>query len=169
MQINVSDYIDVSTKCKDLGFEKAANVCMLPNNLTEISELSEGIHFSSATTLKKLLAEKSISSVLVEPTAGDRKYLVQKSIAWYGPILLFTIAELSQNPQLLSVSLGVISNYLAERFAGNTVEESQVELSVVVEKTKTKTTRKLDYKGPIEGLKVLEERVLKEVASDSSD
>jgi len=175
VNITVEEYLDVEAKSQSLGFELRGPICMLPNNLDELSSLEESIHFSSALTLVKLLEEASIPASIMEAEGGDRKYLVQKNVTWYGPVLLFAAAEIAQNPQLVSISLGVIANYLTDYFKGIPIGEQQVELSVVTERlrktktTETQSTRKFNYKGNVEGLRILEERILKECNDDSSN
>ncbi len=51
---------------------------------------------------------------------------------------------------------GVISNYATDFFKGMS-GENQVQIDIVVERTKSKVCKKVTYKGPPEGLKDLPE------------
>ena len=168
MAIEVSDYPSVMSKCKSLGFDVKKGIVLLPKNFEEMESLDESVHFSSSTTVSKLLHKANLTALVVEQE-GEQKRLVQKNVTWYGPILFFAVAELSSNPQLLTVSLGVISSYLTTLFKGAPKDEVEISLNIVTEQTKTKKTRKFEYRGGIEGLKTLEHAILEEVKNDAGN
>ena len=60
-------------------------------------------------------------------------------------------AALCQNPNILSVALSVIANYVTDLFKG-LPQPARMKLSVVVEtkttKTTTTVTKKIDFDGP---------------------
>ena len=162
MPIEISNYPCVVTKCEALGVDSIEGIVILPNNFEAIDSLEDSVHFISATTVSKLLKQSKLHTILVEPK-GDHKRLVQKSDIWFGPTLFFAAAELSQNPHMVTVSLGVISNYLTNLFKGAPREEIEISLNIVTEQTKTKKTRKFEYRGGIEGLKVLDDAIKEEI------
>ena len=70
---------------------------------------------------------------------------------------------LSQNPNAISVAIGVISNYLTDWFKG-TVGDKRVRLDIVVEIEGSKYKR-VHYDGNVEGLRELP-KILREVRPD---
>lgn len=65
---------------------------------------------------------------------------------------------LSQNASYLSVALSVIANYATDFFNGM-IGENQVQMDIVIERSKSKICKKITYKGPPEGLKDLPEAI----------
>lgn len=165
MPVKISDYPNVIERCEKLGIGKPQTNCVLPNNFESAASQSDWEYSASETTVRLLLRDESIEVAKLEDDQTKRKLLSRRSLTWYGPVLFFTAAELAQNPHLVSVSLGVIANFLTEQFRG-TPGEHEVRLDIVTEKTKTKTTRKFSYAGNVEGLKTLKDAILKEVEND---
>src|SRR5262249_23546494 len=97
----------------------------------------------------------SLPITIYQPDRDQIPYLQENDINWAGPILLFTVAALSENPHLVSVALGVVSNYVTAIFKGS-AEPVRAKLSVVIEtattKTTTKTTKRYDFDGPPEDI-----------------
>ena len=63
----------------------------------------------------------------------------------------FQCGAISQNPEIMSITLGVISNYLTEWFRGVPRQERTARLKMVQE-TKEGSHKTLDYDGPVENL-----------------
>jgi hypothetical protein len=57
------------------------------------------------------------------------------ALEWIGPIVLFSAAAISQNPEIMSITLGVISNYLADWFRAVPKQGRTAKLKMV-QKTK---------------------------------
>ena len=70
---------------------------------------------------------------------------------WIGPVILISAAAISQNPDIVSITLGVISNYLTDWFRGEPKENRSASLTIVKE-TKDGDYKCVDYNGPLEGL-----------------
>jgi hypothetical protein len=169
MNIVVVDYISVYERCIELGLQPAAaQVRVLPSNFSECTSIQEWEYTSTETTVRLLLNDIGIASGILENDANSRKLRSRHSLVWYGPVLFFAVSELTQNPHLLSLSLGVIANYLTDHFRG-LQGTPKVRLEIVTEKTKSKTTRKFCYEGDITGLKVLEDTILREVKNETFD
>ncbi len=80
----------------------------------------------------------------------------QRSIDWFGPTLLITTAALTQNPELVSITLNVISNYITDFFKGR--QEPDIKISLLIQQSTTKF-KKLDYEGNKDGLKEIEKLI----------
>jgi len=118
-----------------------SNLMILP----ELAEDEQNIYASSTVSFFKF-ARKSIN---IEFTKQPNIVLEQRSIEWFGPTLLFTTAALTQNPELVSIALNILSNYISDYFKGH--KEPNVKLNIVVQKSKTEYTNFM-YEGPKDGL-----------------
>ena len=58
-----------------------------------------------------------------------------------------------QNPELVSIALNVLSNYISDYFKGH--KEPNVKLNIVVQKSEIEYTNFM-YEGPKDGLKEIE-------------
>ncbi|ACF44816.1 hypothetical protein [Pelodictyon phaeoclathratiforme] len=103
----------------------------------------------------------------------DIKYLTepellveQRSGDWFGPLLFISSSALSHNPELISITCGVIANYVTDFFKGK--ERPNIRLKVIHKETKTSKLTEISYEGGIEGLYKLQESINK-IASKSID
>ena len=117
--------------------------------LPELMEDEQNIYASSTVSFFKF-ARKLININYIEQ---PDMVLEQRSIDWFGPTLLFTTAALTQNPELVSVAINVLSNYISDYFKGH--KEPNVKLNIIVQKSKTEYT-KFMYEGPKDGLTEIE-------------
>ena len=162
MSITVTDYISINDKCEDLGFVVPTGVALLPSNFSDALSGDDCIYESNEATVRILFRKANIPLCVIEPVGLIRKSESKKSLTWYGPVLFFAVSVVSENPDIIAVSLGVIANYLTDFFRG-VPGKHKIVLEIVTEKTKTKTTRKIRYEGDIEGLKNLPQSVLEEM------
>ncbi|WP_163120952.1 hypothetical protein [Acinetobacter portensis] len=113
--------------------------------LPELIEDEQNIYVASTVSFYKF-AKKFINiNYVKEPNI----VLEQRSIEWFGPTLLFTTAALAQNPELVSIALNVLSNYISDYFKGH--KEPNVKLNIIVQKSKTEYSNFM-YEGPKDGL-----------------
>jgi hypothetical protein len=61
-------------------------------------------------------------------------------LEWIGPVIIITAAAVSQNPEIVSITLKVTSNYLTDWFRGVSKENRRASLTIVKE-TKMETTK----------------------------
>ena len=91
-------------------------------------------------------------------------YMGDRSAEWVLPTLFFSASLLSENPAIVSLSLGVIANFLTDRIK-ETGRKPPVKLDIVTEKNKGKTYKKISYEGPIDGISKLAD-IVKEVLNE---
>jgi len=82
----------------------------------------------------------------------------QRSVEWFGPVILITSSALAQNSELISITCGVISNYLTDFFKGQ--DKPNMSLKVVYKETKTSKTTEIEYKGNGGNLEMLRDAIL---------
>lgn len=147
----MSEYVDVESHATDLGCNVPTAWAILPRNFSEASSRDELINESSASTVRTLLRQSELSETPLEQDGERFPQVQENAFTWIGPILFFAAAELSRNPEMVSVACGVIGNYLTDFFRGKPGEQ-RVQLDIVVEQTRTKRTVKLHYDRTPEGL-----------------
>lgn len=122
--------------------------------LPEIIEDDQNIYASSTVSFFKFARNFININFIKKPDM----LLEQRSIDWFGPTLLFTTAALTQNPDLVSISINVLSNYIYDYFKGQ--KEPNIKLNIMIQKSKTEYT-KLNYEGTKEGLIEIEKVIAK--------
>jgi hypothetical protein len=151
MPIEITDYLDVGRRASDLGVKTPEGLCILPRHFASAKNVAELVHESSALDLKVLFREAGLPVTVYQPDGAKIPYLQENDITWVGPIVFFSAAAISQNPNIVSVALSVIANYVTDLFKGSP-EPGRAKLSVVVEthttKTTTTLTKKIDFDGP---------------------
>ena len=122
-----------------------------------------GLH-KCGCSIRALLRSSDISETPLEREGERFPEASRKGLEeWIGPTISVSFALYSQNPHIVSLALGVVSNYLTDWFKG-TVGQKNASLDVVVE-TKKKTCKRIHYEGHISGLEKLPD-VIREVCSD---
>ena len=77
-------------------------------------------------------------------------------LEWIGLVVLFSAAAISQNPEIVSITLGIISNYLTDWFRGVSKQERTARLKMV-QGTKEGSYKIFDYSGPVENLRPIKD------------
>lgn len=165
MTTTITDYIDVRKKLSQLGLREAHSITLLPENFDAATALGELRQRSESATVKTLLRS---AGLVIDDLYGDAKrpsYIQNNDATWVGPVLLITASAISGNANLISVALGVVSNYLTDYFKGRS-GEPVVKLAVVVEQSRSRSWKRIEYQGPPGGLSTLAE-VVRETVRDS--
>jgi hypothetical protein len=118
----------------------------------ELIENEQTIYSSSSISFYKYAKNQVNLNYIRKPDI----ILEQRSIDWFGPTLLITTAALTQNPELVSITLNVISNYITDFFKGR--QEPDIKISLLIQQSTTKF-KKLDYEGNKDGLKEIEKLI----------
>jgi hypothetical protein len=122
--------------------------------LPELTEDKQNIYASSTVSFFKFARKFININYVKKPDI----VLEQRSIDWFGPTLLFTTAALTQNPELVSVALNVLSNYISDYFKGQ--RAPNIKINIVIQKSKTEYTNFM-YEGPKDGLTEIEKVIEK--------
>lgn len=150
--------LEIKELTSDKFDEQSKGVVILPHNY--LSEEKEEYH-STTLSFYKYSKEKVEIAYLTEPEL----LVEQRSGEWFGPVLLFTSMALSEKPELVSITCGVIANYVTDFFKGQ--KEPSVRLKVIHKETNTSKLTEISYEGDLEGLDKLEKTIF-EVVSKSS-
>lgn len=157
-------FVNVRERAGLLGCNVPSGMALLPRNFETVNSKKELLHESTAPTVRVLLRNSGIQETRLEPRGQRFPVVAEKGFReWVSPTLFVSCSLLSQNPHLVGIALGVISNYLTDFFKG-VPGGGKVKLAIVVEQSDGSCTR-LCYEGPVSGLEDLGE-VAREVASD---
>jgi len=162
MTIELTDFVDVEQRSLELGLTPPEGACILPRHFADANNAEKLEHESSALDLKILFRQSKIPIAVYSPKEYQIPYRTENDITWVGPLLFFSASALSQDPNLINLTFGVIGNYLTDFFKG-WARPGRVKLSVVFEttitKSTTKTTKRLDFDGPAENLPYLMQKL----------
>jgi hypothetical protein len=164
MSVQVHDYISVAGKAAELGCNVPTGLALLPRNFADAKTKKDLIHDSFTATVRVLLRQANILETRLEKQEERFPESVTEAFEWIGPIIFVGYSLYSQNPHVIDIALGVISNYLSDWFKGIPRNNRGVRLDIVVE-TKSKTCKRIHYDGNVEGLKQLPE-IIREVNLD---
>lgn len=160
----ISDYISVSGRLEELGARYPIGLALLPANFESAESTDSFRQLSTAATVKTLFRNNGIPQDDIVDRAKRPPYIQNNSFELILPTLFVSATLISENPTLLAIALNVISSYAVDFFKGMSGDKT-VKAEVVVEKTKSKTCKKITYSGPVDGLKELA-KVVKEASDE---
>lgn len=156
MSTEVRDYVSVSEKLKSFGIPIPDGLAILPSNLATAQSIDDLRQHVESDTVRTLLKENKVAYVEIFDENNQPPYLQQYSFEWFGPTLFISASLLSQDPNLLSVTLGIITNYLYDLFKGS--KGSKASLNVVFQQVDG-SYKEIRYSGPPDGLSKVAEMV----------
>lgn len=119
--------------------------------LLPLREAVDATLFSTnSESVAKLLKSRVVDTLLL-PIDGTIRFRDERALTWLGPVIFISAALYSTNPDIVSVSLSVIANYLTDIFKGHSAEK-RAKMTVIVETTPRSKYVRLEYDGPVEGL-----------------
>ncbi|MBN3569212.1 hypothetical protein SB461_32205 [Burkholderia cenocepacia] len=158
MSTEVRDYVSVSEKLKGFGVSLPSGLVLLPDNLASATSIGDLRQQVESDTVRTLLKANNIDYAEIFGEDDQPPYLQQYGFEWFGPTLFISAGLLSQDPNVLSVTLGVVTNYLYDLFKG--AKEGKASLDVVVQLADG-SCKSVHYSGPPDGLgkvaKIVEE------------
>lgn len=158
MTTNISEFVSVRDKLLALGYRAPTSLAILPLNIEHAASANEIRLQSESATVKTLFRQAGIPlDELFEPS-NRPPYVQNNDVHWIAPTIFVAAGVLSENPNAVSVALGVLTNYLTDFFKGRT-SAPQIKATIIVETTKTKTCKRIEYEGSVDGLKALAEVV----------
>ena len=150
----VVDYFDVKKRALELDCAIPNSLAILPRNFENAKSKVDLVHENTTPTIRILWRQNNIVETPLEKKGENISYVFEESFGWVSPLIFFTSVFIIQNPYLIDVAIGVISNYLTDWFKGISDKEKKVSLNIV-EETRSGSYKKIDYSGPLEGLQEL--------------
>jgi hypothetical protein len=165
MTTTISDSKNIRQQMILLGLATPDGIALLPPNFFEATSKGELRQPFEAATVKALFRGANLPLCDLFAGVNNPPYVQNNDVNWLIPTIFVTAGYLSENPSFMSVALGVLTNYLTDFFKGRN-EKITVKASIIVEKTNSKTSKRIEYEGPVEGLSALA-KVVKEVDNDA--
>ena len=133
MPIAIENYIDVKERALELECCIPNELSFLPWNFDTAKSKSELVYESSVQEIRILFREAEIVVTELEKQGDKRLYKQDKHFDWIGPTIFISASFLSQNPHIISITEGIISNYLTELFKGSFYSKN-IELTYILER-----------------------------------
>ena len=166
MKTNISDYIHVFEKLDELGCSYSEGIAILPVNFETATPTTTIEHLMGTSAIEKLFRMNDVPCSEIRWEHETPSYIEHRSFEWVLPTLFFSESLLSENPAIVSVSLGVIANFLTDTLKDKETGRKQpCKLDIVTEKSRSKTYKKISYEGPIDGISKLD-KIVKEVLNE---
>ncbi|TDY85004.1 UNVERIFIED_ORG: hypothetical protein DFO49_5054 [Herbaspirillum seropedicae] len=156
MSLEIQDHISVAEKLGQLGVRFPNGLAILPVNIAAANEIQDLRQFVESDTVKALWRINDIKFVEIFDENQEPPYLQQYGFEWFGPTLFVTAGLLAQDPNVLSVTLGLITNYLYDLFKG--AKGGTASLNVVFQESDG-ACKEIRYNGPCDGLSQIAEIV----------
>jgi hypothetical protein len=131
------------------------SILILPANAEALS--SEAPIFASTLPTVVKLAKQEGLPFAIWPVVENPRLLEQRSVEWFAPALFVSSLLYTTNPHAVSVALSIVANYLTMLFGGTSA--AVVRLNVYVRNDKKGSTAKISYKGPVAGMKHLDDAI----------
>jgi hypothetical protein len=163
MSVEVSSYVDVTARAAELGCRPPSGIALLPRNFESAERRDEFVHDASGMSIRAAWRSEGIEESRLEPEGELWPTTQQDAAEWFGPVIFVAGSLLSSNPPAINVALGVVANYVTDFFRGTPLDRQRANLTVVVE-TEAGQSRRVDYKGPPEGIRDLPD-VIRELRS----
>lgn len=157
MTTEVRDYVSVSEKLQNLGLEVPSGIAILPDNLATANSIAGLRQQVESDTVRTILRANNIAYVEVFDDSNQPPYVQQYASEWFGPTLFISAGLLSNDPNTLSVILGLISSYLYDLFKGGD-KGNKASLNVVFQQADG-SCKQVHYSGPPDGLREVAEVV----------
>lgn len=153
MEHKITEFINIRERIESLNNNFNSDFCILPENIESATSVDEFIFTDNATTVKKVFHNNNVSIDILQNS--NSAFRQRCSIDWYAPMIFIGYSLLSENSNLITVGLNVLSNYITDFFKGS-FGRKNVKIEIVVESSPKKEYKCISYEGSPEGLKDLE-------------
>ena len=148
----------MSIQFKDLqAMNPQTQILLLPRNYESTDEYY--LYDNTVYTINKVLKQAGINSAYLDDK--PIQFLEQRAVEWFLPVLYISYNVLIENKEVYAAALMAIKEYIIKSSPFTRGEENSVKLKVVVEKSEDKTTKSIEYNGPIDGLSDLKDSILR--------
>lgn len=154
MTTTVSEFGNVAQRASELGCPVPGRIAILPENFETAKSYADFEFSQEASTIRTLFRNNDFELDEILPPGQRSTFVHNKHFEW-AALLFISVGLISSNPMAVSIAIGMISNYATDYFRG--MPSKNVKLSIVVEKRKDKSCKKINFDGPVEGLKDLPE------------
>lgn len=132
MELQVTDYIDVTKKAEEFGYNLPTGIAILPINFDTATSSEELLDADTAPTIRSLWRQAGVTETRLENSGTKFPQAAKKSAEWVSPIIFISQAMLTN--AALPLTINMISSYLYDLFKGRH-NKAQVNISFVSEQT----------------------------------
>lgn len=152
MNYTVEEYT-IEDNLRRLDVKLPSQLSFLPENIETAKKKDDLIFTESMVELNKYF---NANHLKLEVLGGDTElYRSRKNADIYLPAIFFSLSVISEYPDLVSVSLNILSNFIYDNLKG-TIGKKTAHVEFHIESREKGKVKKIDYKGDVEGLKSLE-------------
>lgn len=164
MATHTTDYVSVTERVEALGCIIPVELTILPENFDSADTRMDFRYRSETATIRTLFRNHGVPVGSLLPAGERPSYITNKSFEWTAPTLFVAAALVSGNGTAISIALSVIANYLTDFFKG-VAGTPKIKMTFVVERSKGRTCKKLEYEGNIDGIAALS-KAIKEMSDE---
>lgn len=152
MDYNIEE-LNLNNKLEELGLNIPQTLSFLPENFETAGAKEEFIFTESMVDLNKVFRQSNIN---LDVFGGDTElYRSRKNADIYLPAIFLSLSMISNNPNLVSVSLNILSSYVYDRLKGS-LGKKTAHVEFYIETKEKGKVQKISYKGEADGIKELE-------------
>lgn len=152
MNYNIEEY-KIESNLEKLDLKLPDQLSFFPENLETAEKKDDFIFTESIIELNKYFKANDLK---LDVFGGDTElYRSRKNADIYLPAIFFSFSVISENPNLISVSLNILSSYIYDALKG-TIGKKTAHVEFHIESKEKGKVKKIHYKGDVEGLKGLE-------------
>jgi len=154
MGVEVSAFQPVPTRADELGCTMPSGFLILPENFEEAKQGDELRFAGEAATALKLLQSAGLPATKLTSLENTEGFVHNHSADWALPIIFIGSELLKQNPDMVTLAIGVMQNHVLELFKGVKMRP-KIKAEVVIEDKRTAQYKRLTYEGDVDGLREL--------------
>jgi hypothetical protein len=155
MSVTEMEYIRVSDRAAEIGCH-VPEIAIMPENFSSARTHNELRVRGEGVTLRSVLESANFPLGSFFPAAERAVFGHENFVAWEAS--LFVSASLmKREPYAVAVALSIIANHLNDYFKGHA--GSKICLTLIVERKRDRTCRKITYEGDVIELRSLAERI----------
>ena len=151
MTLNVVEMLDARERASSLGLSDLADITFLPRYFWDADDPSQLVHEASVSTISVLLRQHGLQPERLRNGAENIPLIHENAFDWIAPVMFFSAAVLTHDPNTISIACGVMGNYVTEFFRGRNRKEN-IKVELLIETTKSKKMKKFTYEGDSAGL-----------------
>lgn len=151
MTVEIADFPTVAVRVAELNCLLPNGLVMLPSNFSDVEPGAEFRFDGETSTAVKLLRAAGLPATRLNACDHKEAFIHNHSADWMLPIIFVGSEIMKTNPDMLSLAINVLQDYVLDRFK-NINAKPTVKAQVVIENRRTKQTKCLTYEGNAEGL-----------------
>lgn len=152
MSLMISDFPAVEARAVELGSRLPEGLVFLPTNFANAAAGDELRFLSEASTIAKILRGSGVSITRLSGRDHHEAFIHNRNQDWALPMIYIGSELLKQSPDMVTLALSALQDYVLEKFKGLTSSQT-ITAEVVIEDRRRKQTKRISYEGPPDGFR----------------